>query len=99
MHAPRTAGIWGGKDGAYSIIVSGGYEDDIDEGEFMYAIDLHFSMHFTLSVHRKYTGAGGFGDENRYGGGGDSWGKGIQTEDQSFEHRDNKALYVRDQYS
>jgi hypothetical protein len=35
MHAPPTAGIWGGKHGAYSVMVSGGYEDDVDEGENM----------------------------------------------------------------
>jgi len=77
MHAPRTAGIWGGKKGAYSVVVSGGYEDDIDQGEFI-----------------KYTGTGGFGEDNQYGGGGNSWGKNVQTEDQTFGHRDNEALYM-----
>jgi hypothetical protein len=43
-----------------------------------------------------YTGAGGRGDDNRYGGGsGGSWGGGEQTKDQSFEHKDNNALRVR----
>lgn len=31
IHRPPMAGIWGGKAGAESIVVSGGYEDDIDE--------------------------------------------------------------------
>ncbi|KAF9781005.1 PUA-like domain-containing protein [Thelephora terrestris] len=32
VHAPWVAGIASGKDGAYSICLSGGYEDDVDEG-------------------------------------------------------------------
>ncbi|CAG9812763.1 unnamed protein product [Phaedon cochleariae] len=38
IHRPHVAGIHGReKDGAYSIVLSGGYEDDIDEGEeFLY---------------------------------------------------------------
>lgn len=31
IHRPPMAGIWGGKAGAESIVISGGYEDDIDE--------------------------------------------------------------------
>ena len=31
IHAPMMAGIWGAQEGAYSIVLSGGYEDDIDE--------------------------------------------------------------------
>ena len=31
IHAPLMAGIWGAQEGAYSIVLSGGYEDDIDE--------------------------------------------------------------------
>jgi len=31
VHAPLMSGIWGAQDGAYSIVLSGGYEDDIDE--------------------------------------------------------------------
>ncbi|KAF9785453.1 PUA-like domain-containing protein [Thelephora terrestris] len=77
VHAPSTAGIWGGKDGAYSIVMSGGYEDDHDRGETIL-----------------YTGTGGFGEEKKFGGGGNSWGRNIQTEDQTFEHRDNKALRI-----
>jgi hypothetical protein len=34
VHRPTVAGIYGGPDGAYSIALSGGYEDDIDRGEF-----------------------------------------------------------------
>jgi putative restriction endonuclease len=33
IHRPLMAGIWGGKDGAESVVVSGGYEDDKDEGD------------------------------------------------------------------
>lgn len=36
VHRPRQAGICGGKDeGAESIVLSGGYEDDIDEGDII----------------------------------------------------------------
>lgn len=31
LHAPLMAGIWGANEGAYSIVLSGGYEDDIDD--------------------------------------------------------------------
>ena len=32
IHRPSMAGIWGSQEtGAYSIVLSGGYEDDIDE--------------------------------------------------------------------
>jgi len=31
VHAPLMSGIWGAQDGAYSIVLSGGYEDDIDD--------------------------------------------------------------------
>ena len=49
------------------------------------------------AVHRVYTGTGGRDDENsRYGGGNNrSWGGGEQTKDQTFEHKDNRALLVR----
>ena len=32
---PTVAGIHGGPEGAYSLALSGGYEDDIDLGECM----------------------------------------------------------------
>ncbi|KAE9411098.1 hypothetical protein BT96DRAFT_983739 [Gymnopus androsaceus JB14] len=32
IHAPWVAGISGGPDGAYSVALSGGYDDDVDEG-------------------------------------------------------------------
>ena len=36
VHAPLRAGIWGGaNDGACSIVLSGGYEDDIDDLDFI----------------------------------------------------------------
>tara|TARA_B110000483_G_scaffold234887_1_gene305620 strand:+ start:700 stop:993 length:294 start_codon:yes stop_codon:yes gene_type:complete len=31
VNAPLISGIWGAQEGAYSIVLSGGYEDDIDE--------------------------------------------------------------------
>ena len=34
MHRPHVAGIHGREnEGAYSIVLSGGYEDDVDDGE------------------------------------------------------------------
>ncbi|KAJ7225482.1 PUA-like domain-containing protein [Mycena pura] len=38
IHAPWVAGISGGDKGAYSVALSGGYPDDIDEG---YALYVH----------------------------------------------------------
>lgn len=35
IHAPTMAGIWGAQEGAYSIVLSGGYEDDIDELDYI----------------------------------------------------------------
>ena len=31
VHAPHMSGIWGAQDGAFSIVLSGGYEDDLDD--------------------------------------------------------------------
>ncbi len=31
IHAPLMSGIWGTQNGAYSIVLSGGYEDDVDD--------------------------------------------------------------------
>ena len=31
IHTPTMGGIWGSNDGASSIVLSGGYEDDIDD--------------------------------------------------------------------
>jgi putative restriction endonuclease len=33
VHRPLQGGIWGGRDGAESVVVSGGYVDDLDYGE------------------------------------------------------------------
>lgn len=46
MHTRTTAGISGGQDGAYSIVMSGGYSDDDDKGDIMCVAD------FCLPVHR-----------------------------------------------
>jgi putative restriction endonuclease len=35
VHTPTMSGIWGAKDGAYSIVLSGGYEDDIDDLDYI----------------------------------------------------------------
>ena len=35
VHAPPMAGIWGAQEGAYSIVLSGGYEDDIDDLDYI----------------------------------------------------------------
>ena len=36
IHKPSMAGIWGSQDtGAYSIVLSGGYEDDIDQFDYI----------------------------------------------------------------
>ena len=37
VHPPPEKGIWGDEDGARSIVISGGYEDDRDMGETMWA--------------------------------------------------------------
>ena len=97
MHTSHKAGISGGKGGAYSIVMSGGYQDDIDNGDSMCVANLCFRVRCISPGYRLYTGAGGRGDDNQYGGGGSSsWGggSGNQTEDQSFKHKDNHALLV-----
>ena len=92
MHTPTTAGISGGRDGAHSIVMSGGYEDDDDKGDTMCATDRpRLLIRFLSPCRRFYTGTGGHGSDNRYGGG----SSGSQIEDQSFEHKDNNALRVR----
>jgi E3 ubiquitin-protein ligase UHRF1 len=69
VHTKNVAGISGSvKDGAYSIVLSGGYEDDVDEGDSII-----------------YTGTGG--QKDAYGS------TSAQVGDQSFEHKDNAALY------
>lgn len=60
MCRPPVAGIHGGEEGAYSIALSGGYEDDIDLGDcFTYTGEglcgkdwptiVFFSTHFSFS--------------------------------------------------
>lgn len=42
VHAPWVAGIAGGKlDGAFSIALSGGYEDDEDSGYTLYVVVIN----------------------------------------------------------
>jgi len=96
MHTLTTAGISGGKYGAYSIVMSGGYRDDIDEGDMMWVADPYFLIRFISLGYRVYTGTGGYEEENRYGGGSSrSWGGGIQARDQTFGHKHNNQLLVR----
>ena len=95
MHTATTAGISGGKEGAYSIVMSGGYPDDVDKGDSMCVADLLFLTRLISLGHRTYTGAGGRGGDDDTGGSSGSWGGGTQTKDQSFDHKDNKALLVR----
>ena len=95
VHTNPTAGICGGRDGAYSIVMSGGYKDDVDKGDTRCVTCCCFLVRFILPGYRTYTGTGGYGEDNRYGGGSRSWGGGIQIEDQSFEHKDNQSLLVR----
>ena len=39
VHAVTVAGIHGSKKtGAYSVCLSGGYEDDSDDGDFLYVV-------------------------------------------------------------
>ena len=47
IHTPPMGGIWGNKnDGSASIVLSGGYEDDIDELDYiLYTINQHISNH------------------------------------------------------
>jgi hypothetical protein len=61
----------------------------------MCVADLCFRVRFFSLGHRTYTGTGGYGDDNRFGGNNNSWGSRIQVEDQSFDHKDNNALRVR----
>ena len=35
IHAPLMTGIWGAQEGACSIVLSGGYEDDIDHLDYI----------------------------------------------------------------
>ena len=36
VHTPLQAGIWGAAEGAYSIVLSGGYGDDFDELDYIF---------------------------------------------------------------
>ena len=44
VHTATTAGIAGGKRGAYSIVMSGGYPDD-DKGDEMRVTGFRFLLH------------------------------------------------------
>ena len=40
FHRPWVGGIHGGTEGAYSVALSGGYEDDVDLGYGLYVLLL-----------------------------------------------------------
>ena len=88
IHPGIIAGIYGSvKSGAYSIVLNGGYDDDLDQGEKVYD---HLSLRKTLKlmtnqINRFYTGSGG--REKARGG--------KQIENQTFDNRFNKSLQVR----
>jgi len=72
VHGVSRGGIHGSStEGAYSVVLSGGYDEDEDRGDT-----------FT------YTGSGGVGTQA-----GSSFNP-AQTEDQSFDNRNNRSLQV-----
>ena len=57
---PWVAGIAPGKDGAYSVCLSGGYEDDVDEGYALSVLSMRaIPLHLTRINCSTYTGSGG----------------------------------------
>jgi E3 ubiquitin-protein ligase UHRF1 len=60
IHAPFVAGISGDpKEGAYSVALSGGYDDDVDLG---YALYVQFTVNCSRLINlflSTYTGCGG----------------------------------------
>ena len=60
VHAPFVAGISGDpKQGAYSVALSGGYDDDVDLG---YALYVQFTANYLRLINpflSTYTGCGG----------------------------------------
>ncbi|KAG6902144.1 hypothetical protein C0995_003901 [Termitomyces sp. Mi166 len=78
IHTKTYAGISGSIAlGAFSIVVSGGYADDDDQGDFLYAIMPFLSALVLIVVETGFTPA---------------LGHSIQVADQSFTHNDNRAL-------
>jgi len=59
VHAPPMSGIWGAQEGAYSIVLSGGYEDDIDELNYILYNRTRRSRHswwqtsFRPNIHKR----------------------------------------------
>lgn len=54
VHTSIKAGISGGKNGAYSIVMSGGYQDDEDKGDEMWVTD-HRSLPLRSHQSTEYT--------------------------------------------
>ncbi|KAI3622599.1 uhrf1 protein [Moniliophthora roreri] len=52
VHAPFVAGIAGGPEGAYSVALSGGYEDDVDLGYAFFALHLKASISHLKTMQR-----------------------------------------------
>ena len=57
--SPWVAGIAPGPQGAYSIALSGGYEDDQDYGDGLYVYTLSSFLANDSSIFSTYTGSGG----------------------------------------
>ena len=57
--SPWVAGIAPGPQGAYSIALSGGYEDDQDYGDGLYVYTLSSFLANYSSIFSTYTGSGG----------------------------------------
>ncbi|PSS37713.1 hypothetical protein PHLCEN_2v406 [Hermanssonia centrifuga] len=94
IHAPWVAGISPGPDGCYSVALSGGYEDDVDVGEALYASQL-FPPHYDLQriYHSTYTGSGGRdlkGTKNNP----KNLRTAPQSSDQSFNNTYNRSLQL-----
>jgi SAD/SRA domain len=59
VHTNKFAGITGSKtNGAFSVVLSGGYEDDLDQGDVMCVLLLYIIFFYLLSLCRIYTGTG-----------------------------------------
>jgi len=78
VHTATTAGISGGLNGAYSIVMSGGYVDDVDGGDL-----ILYTGTGGYEEEKRYGG-----------GSSRSWGGGLQVRDQLPGHQQNNALYV-----
>ncbi|KAF8175527.1 PUA-like domain-containing protein [Mycena galopus ATCC 62051] len=86
VHKPTLAGIHGCKDGAFSIVMAGGYEDATDDGDTLCVLRLSFLCKNCVEIFSVYIGTGGKGGDSGYGS------PGPQEKDQSMDHPHNKSL-------